>query len=209
MTSTDSIAELVAAVEAATGGADLLVNSAGLYDMEPLLATTPASFDRLFAVNTRGMLFVLQAVAQSMVDGSRSGAVVDVASQAGRRAEPAPAVYAATKAAVISLTRSAALDLVGRGVRVNAVAPGIVDTPMWDVVDRLHARTTGAEPGQTRREAIEAVPAGRMGDPDEIADAIVFLLGDASRYVVGQTLNVDSAPSSADPGHRSSGPTFR
>jgi NAD(P)-dependent dehydrogenase (short-subunit alcohol dehydrogenase family) len=191
VTSTHAITALVAQVESDVGGIDLLVNNAGLYDLEPLLAVTPAGFDRLFSVNTRGLFFVMQAVARAMVAAGRPGAIVNVASQAGRRGEAASAIYAATKAAVISLTRSAALALIADDIRVNAVAPGVVDTPMWVVVDRLHAETTGAVPGETLRQAVEAIPVHRMGTPDEIATAIVFLLTDASRYIVGQTLNID------------------
>ncbi len=191
VTRPDAIAALVAQLEAEVGGIDLLVNNAGVYDMEPLLDVTPAGFDRLFNVNARGLFFVMQAVAQAMVAAGRPGVIVNVASQAGRRGEAASAVYAATKAAVISLTRSAALALIAHNIRVNAVAPGVVDTPMWTVVDRLHAETTGAAPGETLRRAVEAIPAHRMGTPDEIATAVVFLLTDASQYVVGQTLNVD------------------
>jgi NAD(P)-dependent dehydrogenase (short-subunit alcohol dehydrogenase family) len=191
VTHPEAIAALIARVEAEVGGIDLLVNNAGLYDMEPLLEVTPAGFDRLFNVNTRGLFFVMQAVARAMVAAGRPGAIVNVASQAGRRGEAASAIYAATKAAVISLSRSAALALIADNIRVNAVAPGVVDTPMWVVVDRLHAETTGAVPGETLRQAIEAIPAHRMGTPDEIAAAIVFLLTDASQYIVGQTLNID------------------
>ena len=191
VTRPDAITALVARVEAEVGGIDLLVNNAGRYDLEPLLEVTPAGFDRLFDVNTRGLFFVMQAVARAMVAARRPGAIVNVASQAGRRGEPASAVYAATKAAVISFTRSAALALIADGIRVNAVAPGVVDTPMWAVVDRLHAETTGAAPGETLRRAVAAIPAQRMGTPEEIATAIVFLLTDASRYIVGQTLNID------------------
>jgi NAD(P)-dependent dehydrogenase (short-subunit alcohol dehydrogenase family) len=191
VTRPDQITALVAQVESEVGGIDLLVNNAGLYDLEPLLDVTPAGFDRLFNVNTRGLFFVMQSVARAMVAAGRPGVIVNVASQAGRRGEAASAVYAATKAAVISLTRSAALALIADDIRVNAVAPGVVDTPMWTVVDRLHAQTTGAAPGETLRQAVEAIPARRMGTPDEIAAAIVFLLTDASRYIVGQTLNID------------------
>ena len=191
VTRPDAIAALVAQLESEVGGIDLLVNNAGLYDMEPLLDVTPAGFDRLFNVNARGLFFVMQSVAQAMVAAGRPGVIVNVASQAGRRGEAASAVYAATKAAVISLTRSAALALIAHNIRVNAVAPGVVDTPMWTVVDRLHAETTGAAPGETLRRAVEAIPARRMGTPEEIATAIVFLLTDASRYIVGQTVNID------------------
>ena len=119
----------------------------------------------LFNVNARGLVFVMQSVAQAMVAARRPGVIVNVASQAGRRGEADAAVSAATKAAVLSLTRSAALALIAHHIRVNAVAPGVVDTPLWTVVDRLHAETTGAAPGETLRRAVEAIPARRMGAP--------------------------------------------
>ena len=100
--------------------------------------------------------------------------------------------YCATKAAVISYTQSAALAMAPHGIRVNAIAPGVVDTPMWDQVDALFARYEGLPPG--REEAPRsacAVPLGRMGTPDDIAGAAVFLASDEARYITAQTLNVD------------------
>lgn len=190
VTSIRSIQEMVDRVVDRAGAPQILVNNAGIYDLQPFLETSPDRYDRLFAVNTRGMFFTLQAVGRVMAAGS-GGAVVNVSSQAGRRGERASAVYAATKAAVISLTQSAALALVDRGIRVNAVAPGIVDTPMWDTVDRLHAQTLGVPPGATVAAAVAGIPALRWADPAEVASVIAFLAGDDSGYVLGQTLNVD------------------
>lgn len=170
---------------------DVLVNNAAVFGMEPLLEVTPDGFDRLFSVNVRGFFFAMQAAARLMVRDKRGGAIVNLASQVGRRGEAASAIYAATKATVISLTQSAALALVDKGVRVNAVAPGVVDTGMWDTVDALHARQFGLEPGQKKREVAAAVPAGRFGRPEEIAQAVLFLASSEAGYVVGQTLNVD------------------
>ncbi len=191
VTSADSIAAMLDTVKERIGAPDILVNNAGLYDLQPLLETTPERYDRLFAVNTRGMFFTLQAVARAMVEADQPGAIINVASQAGRRGEGPSAVYAATKAAVISLTQSAALALVRQGVRVNAVAPGVVDTPMWTVVDRLHAETLGVAVGETIAKTVAAIPAGRWATPAEVAGAVLFLASDDAGYVVGQTLNVD------------------
>ena len=182
--------EIGAAAERA-GRIDLLVNNAAIFDMMPLLEVTPQSFDRLFAVNVRGFFFVMQAVARLMAADGRGGRIVNMASQAGRRGEAPSAIYAATKATVISLTQSAALALIGQNIRVNAVAPGVIDTAMWDRVDALHAKQFGLPLGEKKRQVGLAVPLGRMGRAEEIARAVMFLASDEADYVVGQTFNVD------------------
>ena len=186
-----SVEALLDGVEARVGPLDILVNNAAVYDLQPLLAVDPEAFDRLFAINVRGLFFAMQAAARRMVAAGRRGAVINMASQAGRRGEAQSAVYAATKATVISLTQSAALALIKDGVRVNAIAPGVIDTPMWDHVDALHAALDDIPVGAKKREVGAAVPYGRMGVPREVAGAAVFLASDDAEYVVGQTLNVD------------------
>jgi NAD(P)-dependent dehydrogenase (short-subunit alcohol dehydrogenase family) len=125
------------------------------------------------------------------VKQGRGGKIINMASQAGRRGEALVTVYCATKAAVISITQSTALGLVKHGINVNAVAPGVVDTPMWDEVDALFARYEGLEKGEKKRKVGEAVPAGRMGTPDDYRGIAVFLASKDSDYVVAQTYNVD------------------
>lgn len=186
-----AVEALLDAAESRVGPLDILVNNAAVYDLQPLLAVDPDSFDRLFAINVRGLFFTMQAAARRMVAAGRRGAIINMASQAGRRGEAQSAVYAATKATVISLTQSAALALVKDGVRVNAIAPGVIDTPMWDHVDALHAALDGLPVGEKKRQVGAAVPYGRMGVAREIAGAAVFLASDDAEYVVGQTLNVD------------------
>lgn len=173
------------------GGIDILVNNAGVFDLAPIVDITRASYDRLFDVNVKGTLFVLQAVAKLMIAQGRGGKIINIASQAGRRGEPHVAVYCATKAAVISLTQSAGLDLIRHGINVNGIAPGVIDTPMWDVVDRLFARTEGKPIGQKKREVGAAVPFGRMGRPEDMTGTAVFLASSESDYIVAQTFNVD------------------
>jgi D-sorbitol dehydrogenase (acceptor) len=126
-----------------------------------------------------------------MIRRGRGGKIVNFASQAGRRGEPLVAVYCASKAAVISLTQSAGLALIRHRINVNGIAPGVVDTPMWDEVDRLFARYEGRPPGEKKRLVGEAVPYGRMGRPDDHVGCAIFLASPESDYVVAQTLNVD------------------
>jgi acetoin reductase-like protein len=187
-------ASIDAIVERATreaGGVDILVNGAGIFDMAPLLEITQGSYQRVFAVNVEGLLFTLQAAARQMVAQGRGGKIINFASQAGRRGEALVAVYCASKAAVISLTQSAALALIPHKINVNAIAPGVIDTPMWDHVDALSAKYLNIPLGERKRQVGAAVPHGRMGRPDDIVGAAVFLASRESDYIVGQTLNVD------------------
>ncbi|EGO94038.1 MULTISPECIES: L-iditol 2-dehydrogenase [unclassified Acidiphilium] len=176
---------------AARGGLDILVNNAAVFDLAPIADITEASYDRLFAVNVKGLLFTLQAVARQMIANGRRGRIINMASQAGRRGEALVGVYCATKAAVISLTQSAGLDLIRHGIRVNAISPGVVDTPMWQEVDVLFAKYESLPVGEKKRQVGLAVPYGRMGRPDDLVGAAIFLASDEAEYVVAQTLNVD------------------
>jgi NAD(P)-dependent dehydrogenase (short-subunit alcohol dehydrogenase family) len=191
VTSEVSISEMVATVLARKGGIDILVNNAAVFEMGPVLDVTRSSFDRLFDVNVKGLFFTLQAVARHMVERGASGKIINMASQAGRRGEALVSVYCATKAAVISLTQSAGLDLIKHGINVNGISPGVVDTPMWDEVDALFARYEGRPLGEKKRLVGEAVPFGRMGRPEDHVGAAVFLASSDADYVVAQTLNVD------------------
>lgn len=181
----------VDSIAGTVGSIDILVNNAGIFAAQDLLDVTETDFDRLFAVNTRGMFFMMQAVARHMARQPNGGTIINVASQAGRRGEGPSSIYAATKAATISLTQSAALALIGKGVRVNAVAPGVVDTPMWQHIDTLHNQNTGDPPGTFTHAVAGQIPLGRLATPDEIAQVILFLASPASSYVLGQTFNVD------------------
>ncbi|MDN3526520.1 L-iditol 2-dehydrogenase [Halomonas sabkhae] len=186
-----SIDAMVVEVLEHFGRIDILVNNAAVFDMAPVLEVEAASFDRQFDVNVKGLFFTLQAVARVMVEHGQGGAIINMASQAGRRGEALVSTYCATKAAVISLTQSCALGLVEHGIRVNAIAPGVVDTPMWAEVDALFARYEGRPAGEKKRLVGEAVPMGRMGRPEDYAGAAAFLASDDSDYIVAQTLNVD------------------
>ena len=190
-TSRASIDRLVETTVAEAGGVDFLVNNAAIYDLAPILDITEESFDRVFAINVKGLLFTLQVVARQMTAQGRGGKIINMASQAGRRGEALAAVYCASKAAVISLTQSAGLDLIAHKVNVNGIAPGVVDTAMWDEVDALFARYEHRPIGEKKRLVGEAVPYGRMGVPEDIVGATVFLASSDADYIVAQTLNVD------------------
>ena len=191
-----SIEAGVAEAAALLGGLDILVNNAALFDAAPITEITRASYDRLFSVNVAGALFTMQAAAKHMIpraeaDPAFRGKIINMASQAGRRGESLVAVYCATKAAVISLTQSAGLNLIQHRINVNAIAPGVVDGEHWDGVDALFAKYEGKPKGQKKREVGAAVPFGRMGTAEDLTGMAVFLASAASDYVVAQTYNVD------------------
>ena len=185
-----SISKGVEAVEKAWGGIDILVNNAGIFNMASLDKITHEDYRRQYDVNVGGTIFAAQAVVPSMKKRG-GGAIINFASQAGRRGEPNIVLYCSTKAAVISVTQSLALELAADNIRVNAIAPGVIDTPMWDVVDAQFAQYENKPKGQKKKEVGEAVPLGRMGDPRDVADPCVFLASDEARYITAQTLNVD------------------
>ena len=176
------------------GPVEILVNNAAVFNMGPILEVTREQYAKVFSVNVEGLLFTLQSAARQMVaQGVKGvkGRVINMASQAGRRGEALVGIYCASKAAVISLTQSAGLGLIKQGIRVNGIAPGVVDTPMWDEVDASFARYEDLALGEKKKAVGLAVPYGRMGRPEDLAGAAVFLASDEAEYVVAQTLNVD------------------
>ncbi len=191
VTRQDSIAGAVGTAVQRFGGLDILVNNAGIFDLAPIVEITRGSYHRAFAVNVEGLLFTLQAAARVMIGQGRGGRIINLASQAGRRGEALVAVYCASKAAVISITQSAGLDLIRHGINVNAIAPGVVDGEHWDDVDVRFARYEGLQPGEKKRQVGAAVPFGRMARPDEISGMAAFLAGPDAGYIVAQTYNVD------------------
>jgi D-sorbitol dehydrogenase (acceptor) len=187
----EGVAAMVAAARARFGTITVLFNNAAVFDLAPLLEADEASYQRIFDVNVKGLFFTMQAVLKQMVADGAKGSIINLASQAGRRGEALVAHYCASKAAVISYTQSAALAMAPHGIRVNGIAPGVVDTPMWAYVDALFAKAEGLQPGEKKKAVGLAVPLGRMGVPEDIAGAAVFLASAASAYITAQTLNVD------------------
>lgn len=173
------------------GHIDILINNAALFTAAPIIEIERADYEKVFAVNFSGSLFTLQAVAKHMIKRGKGGKIINMASQAGRRGEALVAVYCATKAAIISLTQSAGLDLIKYGINVNAISPGVVDGEHWDGVDAFFAKYEGKAPGQKKKEVGEGVPFGRMGVAEDLTGMAVFLASDEANYIVSQTYNVD------------------
>ncbi|WP_284261624.1 L-iditol 2-dehydrogenase [Roseicyclus amphidinii] len=191
VTKQESIDAAVVETVAAFGQIDILINNAAIFSAAPIVEIDRADYSRVFDINVAGTLFTLQAVARHMIDRGIKGRIINMASQAGRRGESLVATYCATKAAVISLTQSAGLNLIAHGINVNAIAPGVVDGEHWDGVDAFFARYEGKAPGQKKREVGEAVPYGRMGRAEDLTGMAVFLASDEAEYIVAQCYNVD------------------
>lgn len=179
-----SVEQAVAHCMARHGRIDLLVNNAGISLPGPVGTYDMAQFDLTCAINFRGVFAMSRAVSNAMVDGGVRGAMVNLASIGGMVVDgPTSAAYDGTKAAVIQITKNFAYELAPHGIRVNAVAPGYTRTPM---IQKYLDDPEYAEALEKR-----LIPMGRVGRPEEIANAIVFLLSDAASYVTGHTLNVD------------------
>lgn len=191
VTRQESIDSAVTQTVEALGRIDILVNNAAIFTAAPIIEINRADYNRAFEINVAGTLFTLQAVAKHMVERGGGGKIINMASQAGRRGEALVGVYCASKAAIISLTQSAGLNLIAHGINVNAIAPGVVDGEHWDGVDAFFAKYENKAPGQKKREVGEAVPYGRMGTAADLTGMAIFLASAEADYVVAQTYNVD------------------
>jgi NAD(P)-dependent dehydrogenase (short-subunit alcohol dehydrogenase family) len=197
------IGSMVGGTIAEFGRIDILVNAAGIAQTTPFLELTEEEWDRVININLKGTVFCMQAVARQMIrqvpqeviaqgQAERSyGKIVNFSSISGRRGRSVQMAYAASKAAIISVTQSAALALSPYNINVNAVCPGVIPTPMWEQIDRDRSRIMGASPGEAMKAFIEKIPLKRAGSTEDVAAAVAFLCSADADYVTGQTLNVD------------------
>ena len=186
-------AELAAMVErtlAAFGRIDVLVNNAGIYRAAATLDVTEEHWDAIMTINARAVFFASQAVLPAMI-AARRGAIVNLASMAGKIGSRTNLPYNASKAAVISMTKSLALAHAADGIRVNCVCPGLVETDMWTMVAREQGALLGQTPEEFTRRRQESVPLGRMERPEDVAHVIAFLASPRAAYMTGQALSVD------------------
>lgn len=181
VTDLDVLKACRAASIARFGRIDILLCAAGRALRKDALETTPEDFDRLMDVNLRSLFFWNQAFGSHMIERG-GGCIVNIASQGAFTALEGRPAYCASKAAVVQLSRALALDWIGRGVRVNAIAPGLMDTRF---IDSLKVTPDRFARAQAR------IPAGRLGTPEDLVGPILLLVSDAGRYIVGQTMLVD------------------
>jgi D-sorbitol dehydrogenase (acceptor) len=173
------------------GSLDILVNNAGTGKILPFFDTTEEDWDLMFDVNCKGVLFCSQVAAKQMIAQGRGGKIINMASQAGRRGEALVLAYCASKACIINMTQSIALALAEHKINVNAIAPGLVDTPLWDKYDKQFAKILGWKEGEPKRRFSESIPLGRIEKPEDVTGAAVFLASSDADYITQQCLNVD------------------
>ncbi|MCE7987618.1 MAG: L-iditol 2-dehydrogenase [Caldilinea sp. CFX5] len=187
----EQVQAMVDAAVAKFGGVDILVNNAGVGKIIPFLETTEADWDFMFDINCKGLLWCSQAVARQMIAQGRGGKIINLASQAGRRGEAFVLAYCASKACVISMNQSMALALAPHKINVNAIAPGIVDTPFWVEVDKQFAKLMDLPVGEPKRRAVASIPLGRIEQPADVAAMALFLASSDADYITQQCFNVD------------------
>ncbi len=188
LASADGPAWMVEETVRRAGRLDVLVNCAAVAPAEPFLEMTAEAWERALLVNVRAVALAMAAAGRVM---QGSGRIVNVTSAAARMALPNYAAYAATKAAVDSLTRSAAVALAGKGIRVNSISPGMMDTALQQETEAIFCRLDGrADLEAYKAERTARIPLGRRSDPDEMAQAIVWLALDAPDYMTAERLNV-------------------
>jgi len=176
---------------AAFGRIDILVNNAGVTRRAYIMDLTEEDWDRIHRVNAKGVFFCLQRVAREMIP-RRSGRIINIASVAGKGFNgTSNAIYAASKGAVISLTKTAAQQLGPHNINVNSVCPGIVRTAMYEGIIKIMSETEGLSLEAVEARAVAGVPLRRPNEPDDIADMVVFLASPRSRNITGQSFNVD------------------
>ena len=184
---------MVSETVARFGRLDILVNNAGVGAVAPLIDTDEETWDVLMNVNAKGVLLCSQAAARQMIAQGEGGRIINNASGAGKippgKHMPLGA-YSASKHAVVALTKQMGLELSSRQILVNCVCPGIVDTPMWDLIDREVARLEGSKVGSVKAQAVSRIPLERIQQPDDVANLVVFLASSDASYITGQAVNV-------------------
>ena len=191
VTSVQQIDDMVERTVGQLGRLDILVNNAGLLRANPFGEVTEDDWDSTMAVNARGVFFCMQSVARHMIK-QQSGTIVSISSVAGRGTHSLSPAYAASKAAVISLTHQASKSLAKYNITANAVCPGVVDTAFnWRIDDEIGVKQLGLAPREHLRQRLGIVPLGRIAQPEEIANVVTFLASPMAGYITGQSITVD------------------
>lgn len=190
ITSREDLGAMVEQTRAEFGRIDVLVNNVGIYRAAATLDVTEEHWDAIMNINAKGVFFATQAVLPTMIAQQR-GVIVNLASMAGKIGSRTNLPYNASKAAVISMTKSLALAHATDGVRVNCVCPGFVETDMWASLAHQQGAILNQSPEEFTRQRLRQIPLGRMERPEDVANVIGFLVSSCSDYMTGQALSVD------------------
>lgn len=185
-----AVAAWVNAVDDELGGLSGAVANAGVISVKPFLDLTPEIWRRVMSVNLDGTFHFVHPVARLMA-ARGAGSIVIMASASSRTGSSDLSVYGSSKTALHGLTRCMALELGPLGVRVNAVSPGVVDTSMWEMIDRERGRLLGKRPGELLAASTERIPLGRLETPEDVAKIVAYMLSDESDYMTGQNISYD------------------
>jgi len=187
----DEVFEAVDHAEKELGGFDIMINNAGIAQIQPLLDVTPEGAENIFRINTMGVLWGIQAAAKKFKQRRQSGKIINASSIAGHEGYAMLGVYSATKFAVRALTQAAAKELAHDGITVNAYSPGVVGTDMWVEIDRRMAEITGSEIGENYEKYVGGIALGRAETPEDVAAFVSYLAGPDSDYMTGQAPMID------------------
>jgi meso-butanediol dehydrogenase / (S,S)-butanediol dehydrogenase / diacetyl reductase len=190
VTDAASTAQLLEKTVSDLGRLDVMVANAGIIHVKPFLDLSTEEWDRTFAVNVRGVFLSFQAAAKQLVAQGGGGRLLATASIAAKMGSPYQAHYQSSKAAVVGMVRSVAWELGSHGITVNCYCPGIVDTAMWEYIDRERGKLMGREPGALLKEMAGRSPLGRVEVPEDVAPLVSFLASEESRFITGQAINV-------------------
>ena len=186
--------EVYAAIDKAEkdlGGFDVMVNNAGIAQVNALADVTQEEVEKIFKINVQGALWGIQAAAKKFIARGQKGKIISASSIAGHEGYAMLGIYSATKFAVRALTQAAAKEYASKGITVNAYCPGVVGTDMWVEIDKRFSETTGAQLGETYKKFVGGIALGRAETPEDVANLVSFLSSPDSDYITGQAILTD------------------
>jgi meso-butanediol dehydrogenase / (S,S)-butanediol dehydrogenase / diacetyl reductase len=191
VTDRDQVYAAVDHAESALGGFDIMVNNAGIAQVNPIVDVQPDEVSRILAVNVEGVLWGIQAAAKKFQELGHGGKIINASSIAGHDGFAMLGLYSATKFAVRALTQAAAKEYASAGITVNAYCPGVVGTDMWVTIDERFSQLTGAPKGETYQKFVDGIALGRAQTPADVAAFVSYLAGPDSDYMTGQSGLID------------------